>query len=267
MKKTNRRKVTPVTLNTNTNTGFLLRQLIHRDFTKRYKRTVLGFAWSILSPLLLYTVMYFAFSNLTAHRTPHYPVYFFAGYMQFMYMSSCTNGLMRCLVTNGGIFSKVNVEKILFIISENVTYLVTFFCMLVIYFIMVAIEPLPFTLTFLWLLVPIAYLILFVFSYSVIVAVLYVYIRDIRYLHPVIMRMALYLSGIFFNPASFPQFFQDLLWFNPLYLSVYFMRSIVIDNTVPSLRVFGLMAMMLVIFVGAATLLYQKSKKTLYLYL
>jgi ABC-type polysaccharide/polyol phosphate export permease len=265
MKKKTKKKRRNLTQNSNTK--FLLEQLIRRDFTKRYKRTALGFAWSILSPLLLYLVMNFVFSYVFSHNTPHYSVFLFSGYVQYQYFNSCTSGVMRTLVTNGSIFSKVNVEKILFVISENVSYVITYFCMLLIYFLFVAMEPLPFTWKFLWLLVPVLYLILLTFAVGLIISVIYVFVRDMRYLWPVVMRILIYGSGIFYNPASFPEKIQWIFWLNPFYLSIYFFRSIVINGTVPGAGVFGLMALALVLFGTIAVLLYQKTKKSMYLYL
>lgn len=265
MKKKTKKKKKDLTLNDNTK--FLLEQLIRRDFTKRYKRTVLGFAWSILSPLMLYMVMNFVFSYVFSHSTPHYSVFLFSGYVQYQYFSSCTSGVMRTLVTNSSIFSKVNVEKILFVISENVSYLITYFCMLLIYFLFVAMEHLPFTWKFLWLIVPVVYLVLFTFAVGLIISILYVYLRDMRYLWPVVMRITIYGSGIFYNPATFPDSVQWLFWFNPLYLSIYFFRSVVINGVVPGPGLFGLMAIALVLFICIAVLLYQKTKKSMYLYL
>ena len=37
---------------------FLFEELVKRDFTKKYKRTILGMAWSILAPLLNLLIMW-----------------------------------------------------------------------------------------------------------------------------------------------------------------------------------------------------------------
>ena len=54
----------------------LLYQLVHRDLTIRYKRSALGFFWTMLHPLLLMLIFLVVFSNLFRFRTPHYETYF-----------------------------------------------------------------------------------------------------------------------------------------------------------------------------------------------
>lgn len=249
-----------------TNTRFLLEQLIRRDFTKRYKRTILGFAWSILSPLLLLVVMNFVYTAIFG-REEHYSVFLFSGYVQYQYFNTCTKGVMRSIAGNANIISKVNVEKILFVISENVSYLITFLCTLSIYFLFVRLDGIRFTPILLWTIVPICYLVLMTFSVGLIVSVVYVYVRDLKYFYPVLCRIMLYLSAVFYNPSIFPDKLQILFWANPLYLGIYFMRSIVIDGVVPNGSVFLLMFLVLAVLLGGGVLLYQRCKKSMYLYL
>ena len=58
---------------------FLFEELVKRDFKKKYKRTVLGMAWSILSPLLTLLVMKMVFTQFLGRTTPHYTTYLFCG--------------------------------------------------------------------------------------------------------------------------------------------------------------------------------------------
>ena len=53
---------------------FLFKQLVKRDFTRKYKRTVLGMAWSIISPLANLLIMYLVFSRLFGNNANHYAI-------------------------------------------------------------------------------------------------------------------------------------------------------------------------------------------------
>ena len=57
---------------------FLFGELVKRDFAKKYKRTILGMAWSILSPLMNLLIMWLVFSNLFGNNVNHYVIYLFA---------------------------------------------------------------------------------------------------------------------------------------------------------------------------------------------
>ena len=99
---------------------FLFEELVKRDFKKKYKRTVLGMLWSILSPLLTLAVMALVFSQFFGRSTEHYVIYLFCGNLLFSYFSDATNGGMRSLIGNAGIFTKVDVPKYMFLLSRNV---------------------------------------------------------------------------------------------------------------------------------------------------
>ena len=95
---------------------FLFEELVKRDFKKKYKRTVLGVAWSMLAPLLTLLVMAVVFTQFFGRSTPHYIIYMFAGNLVFFYYREATGGGMRALVDNAGIFGKINVPKYMFLL-------------------------------------------------------------------------------------------------------------------------------------------------------
>ena len=88
---------------------FLFEELVKRDFKKKYKRTVLGMFWSVLSPLLMLLVMSLVFTQFFGRSTPHYTIYLFSGQLVFSYFTDATNSGMSSLMDNSTIFSKINV--------------------------------------------------------------------------------------------------------------------------------------------------------------
>ena len=105
---------------------FLFEELVKRDFKKKYKRTVLGMAWSVLSPLLTLLVMKLVFTQFFGRTTAHYTIYLFCGNLIFSYFNEATSQGMGSLMGNAGIFTKVNVPKYLFLLSKNVQTLINF---------------------------------------------------------------------------------------------------------------------------------------------
>ena len=99
---------------------FLFEELVKRDFKKKYKRTILGMAWSVLAPLLALLVMKLVFTNFFGRNTPHYTIYLFCGNLIFSYFNESTSQGMFSLVSNAGIFTKVNIPKYFFLFSKNV---------------------------------------------------------------------------------------------------------------------------------------------------
>ena len=98
---------------------FLFEELVKRDFKKKYKRTVLGMAWSVLSPLLTLLVMRLVFTQFFGRNTPNYTTYLFCGNLVFSCFSESTGQGMQSLMGNSGIFTKVNIPKYLFLFSKD----------------------------------------------------------------------------------------------------------------------------------------------------
>ena len=140
---------------------FLFSELVKRDFKKKYKRSVLGMFWSILSPLLQLCVMAVVFTRFFGRNTEHYIIYLFSGNLIFAFFKDSTNGGMHSLMQNSNIIKKINVPKYLFLLSKEVSSCINFGLTLIIYFIFVAIDGIPFSFRFLLLLFPVACILIF----------------------------------------------------------------------------------------------------------
>lgn len=213
---------------------FLFQVLVHRDFNKKYKRTVLGIAWSVLSPLLTLLVMNLVFANLLGSDIPHYTIYLFSGQLVFSFFSDSTNEGMTSLLNNADIFTKVNVPKYMFLFSKNISSLINFGITLVVYFLFVVINGVPFTWKFIFLLYPIACLVVFNLGMGLILSALYVFFRDIQYLYSIFTLLLMYMSAIFYSIETFPSIGRNLFLLNPVYVYIRYFRKIVLDGTIPS---------------------------------
>ena len=237
---------------------FLFQELVKRDFTKKYKRTILGMAWSILSPLINLVVMWLVFSNLFGNNVNHYAIYLFAGQLVFSYFSDATNLGMNSLVSNAGIFTKVNIPKYLFLFSQNVSSLINFGLTLLIFFGFVAFDGIPFTWKFVYLLFPVACLIVFNLGLGLILSALFVFFRDMQYLWGIMTQLLMWLSAVFYTIDSYSYTVQCLFLLNPIYLYIRYFRKIVIDGTIPTIQ-FHLLAMAYALFAfGVGAYMYKR---------
>lgn len=237
---------------------FLFEELVKRDFKKKYKRTVLGMAWSILSPLLQLAVMTLVFTQFFGRNTPHYMIYIFCGNLVFSFFSDATKGGMGTIMGNSGIFTKVNVPKYLFLLSRNVQAFINFALVLIVFFIFVALDGLSFTWKFVCLLYPICSLILFNIGIGMILSALFVFFRDIQYLYDVFIMLLMYMSAIFYTIDQYSYTTQCLFLLNPIYLFVRYFRKIVIEATIPTIWFHLIMAADVVIVLSVGCWIYKK---------
>lgn len=249
------------------NTKFLLSELVKRDFIKRYKRTSLGQLWNILSPMLLLLVMDVVYSELFSDRVSHYTTFLFAGYIHYNFFNSSTSGALHVFQNSAYIFNKVRVNKLYFLLSANVTYIVTYACMLVINIVFMILDGVPLSFRLVCLLYPMLCEILISYAVGLIVATVFVFFQDIRYIYPVLMRILMYISGVFYRPEILPAAWQNLMWVNPVYPSIYFTRVLMLEQRIPDFRVWLYLALMVAALGMFSLILFRKTEKNFYLYL
>lgn len=237
---------------------FLFEELTARDFKQKYKRTILGMGWSLLYPLMTLFIQRLVFSRFFGNSTPHYTIYLFAGNVVWSYFREATVGGMNALVTNAHIFSKVNVPKYIFVFTKNVSAFINFCLTLVIFFIFVAIDGIPFSVSFFSLLIPIVCLIVFNIGLGMILSALYMFFRDMAYLYDVFLTLLMYLSAIFYNVANFSEKVQRIFLMNPVFCYIKFFRVAVIEGIVPSIQFIGLCIGYALIAVLAGSYIYKK---------
>lgn len=237
---------------------FLFEELVKRDFKKKYKRTILGMLWSLLSPMLQLLVMSIVFSNFFGRDRPHYTIYLFAGNLTYAFFKDSTYGGMNSLMANAGIITKINLPKYMFLLSKNVASLINFGLTFVIFLLFTAIDGVPFHPRFLLLVYPILWLILFNIGCGFILSALFVLFKDVQYLYDIFTLMLMYLSAIFYYTADYPEHIQKLFYLNPLYVYITYIRDIVIYGCIPGWGTHLLCAAYAILALGAGMLIYKK---------
>lgn len=237
---------------------FLFEELVKRDFKQKYKRTILGMAWSILSPLMHLLVMRLVFTNFFGRNTAHYTTYLFCGNLVYSYFSEATRGGMNSLMSNAGIFTKVNVPKYLFLLSRNLSSLINFSLTLIVFFIFVAVDGISFSFRFFALIYPIICILVFNIGVGLILSALFVFFRDISYLYDIFTQLLMYMSAIFYTIDSYSANVQRLFLCNPVYCYIKYFRIVVIDGNIPTLQFHLLCAFYALFFLAIGGLFYKK---------
>ena len=237
---------------------FLFEKLVKRDFKEKYKRSILGMGWSILSPLLTLLVMKLIFTKFFGKDMPHYTTYLFSGNLVLAYYKESTKNGMSSLVNNAKIFTKINVPKYMFLLSKNVSALVNFGLTLVVYFLFCALDGIHFGFRMLLLIYPIVGLLMMNIGIGLILSALFVFFRDIRYLYEVFLTLITYVSAVFYSVDKFSKAGQRMFLLNPVYVFIKYFRCIVIDGKIPSLEYHALCAFYALIFLIIGGFVYKK---------
>lgn len=222
--------------------SFLFQELIHRDFTKKYKRTALGIGWSVLSPLLQLLVMKIMLTRFFATGIEHYTTFLFAGNIVFNYYNEATNAGMTALSENAGIITRVNVPKYMFVFSKNVSSLITFLLTVAVFFLLAAMDGIQFTWKIVCLVYPIICLAFFNIGLGLFLSACYTFFRDLQYLYSIFTFLLMYMSAVFYDIGSYSEIAQNLFLLNPIYLFIRYFRKIVIEQSIPTIWFHLLMA-------------------------
>lgn len=224
------------TINVYRKYGFLLSQLVKRDFKTKYRRSFLGIIWSLLNPLLISIVQYMVFSSLFRFDIPNYSVYLLSGIVMFNYLTEATTQSMASIIQNASLINKVYIPKYIYPLSRVLSTGVNFlFSLLALYIVIIA-SGMSITFAHISILYVLACMFIFTLGLSLMLSSLMVFFRDTQFLYGVLLTIWTYLTPIFYPESILPSHMLSLLSFNPMYHFIRFLRFIILYNGVPVLK-------------------------------
>ena len=237
---------------------FLFSELVKRDFKKKYKRTVLGMLWSILSPLLNVLVLLLVFKNIFGREDAHFIIYIFSGTLVMSFYTECTNGCMRALMANASIFTKINVPKSLFLLSKSVQSYINFGLTLLVYFVFCLFDGIIFGAHVFSLIYPIVMLLVFNLGVGMLLSALFVFFRDIEYLYGIFLLLLNYVSAIFYPITIVPKETRWMFYLNPVYVFIRYFRVVMIECKVPAIELHALILFDTLVALALGCWIYKK---------
>lgn len=212
---------------------YLIKQMISRDFKRKYKRSVLGVLWSFLNPMLTMTVQYVVFSALFKTDIQYYALYLLCGIVCFSFFNEATTMTMTSITGNAHLITKVYVPKYIYPVSRVLSSGVNLLMSLIpLFFVMlITVSRIHFSL----LLLPFGIICLMALCLGVglILASLMVFFRDTEFLWGVVSMLWMYATPIFYPETIIPARFMLLYKCNPLYHIIRFVRTVLISGISP----------------------------------
>jgi ABC-2 type transport system permease protein len=183
----------------------LTKEFTYTDFKLRYHDSALGYLWSVLRPLALFTIYYLVFSKIfkVGDSIPHYPVYLLSGIMIWNYFTEVTTTGVTAIVSKGDLLRKLDFPKLIILISKSAGASINLLINIVVIAIFMLIFGTQINFAEIWL-VPflVIELMLFGFGVSLILSTLYVSFRDLGYIWEVIIQALFYATPLLY-PLSF----------------------------------------------------------------
>lgn len=206
---------------------YALQNFVINNLRTRYRKSFLGFLWSLLSPLLSMVVLAVVFSFAFKQDIKTFAVYVFTGLIPWLYISASIIGGCQTMIYAEGFLKKVYIPKLLFPLTLVTTETVNFvFSIISLYILAVAVGT---KLSWTFALLPLVILITFIFNlgWVLILSIVTVYFRDLTHIVTVVFQALFYLVPIVYPVGILPEKFQWLFYYNPFYYFIVLFRKVI----------------------------------------
>lgn len=211
----------------------LISELVKRDLRLKYRRSFLGYLWSLLNPLMMMAVMMVVFSYMFRFDIENYPLYLICGQTIFNFFNEATTKAMYSIIDNGILIKKIYVPKYVFPISRVLSCFITMSLSLLAIVIVMLVTRVRFHLSLLLFFVPLMYLLFFASGMGMILSALAVKFRDVTHLYSVLTMAWMYATPVFYPIEAVPEGVARFIRLNPLYIIIDLFRQLVLYGRVP----------------------------------
>ena len=213
---------------------FVIKELVMREFKRKYSRSFLGVIWSVLNPLLTMGVISLFFTQLLGRDTPNFPVYVLTGLLIFQLFTGATNSAMTTLVDSKAMLIKVKFPLEIFVVAKICSAIVDFGFSFVAYVVILLVFRIPPTGYMLFYPVILLCVILFVLGTSCVLSVAYVYFGDIKHLWSVVTMMIMWASAVFWSIDVLEGAPAFIARANPIFNFINSARQVMLWQQLPS---------------------------------
>ncbi len=252
--------------------SILLKQLVATDFKLRYQGSVLGYAWSLLRPILLFVILYFVFvKGLKIGGTlPHFPVYLLLGIVLWTFFAETTSQSLSSIVRRGDLIRKIRIPRWTIVISSSISALINLGLNLSVVLVFMLITRVDFMKTGLFFPIILLEIYIFALGVSFFLAAAFVKYRDMEYIWEVVTQAFFYLTPIIY-PLSIitDTTLQKILLLNPVAQAMQDARTILVTKeTITMAEAYGTSLARLIsfaivaVFFVAGLLYFKREAKT-----
>lgn len=250
------------------NYRYLIKQLVTKDIKLKYRRSFLGYVWSVLNPLMVMVVMYLVFSKMFRFNIDNYSAYLIIGQTLFTFMTEATNQAIFSITGSGPLLKKVYVPKYVFTLSKVTSSLVNLVFSLGAMIIVFVITKVQFSWAMLFFPVILMEVYIFSLGLGLFLAEAAVFFRDIQYIYNVLTTAWMYLTPIFYPMEQLPESVQKAIKiFNPMYQYITQFRTISLHQTLPAAGdvVYGFAIAFVFLIVGSWAFIRKQDDFILYI--
>ena len=212
----------------------VIQNMVVQELRVRYQRSMLGFLWTLLNPILMMGTIALAFSEILNVPLATYAVYLFAGMVPWGFFSGSLNECAYCIISNEGLIRKIYLPKLVFPLTRVLINLTTFVLSMGALFLLLKPMGAQFTTALLALPVVLLLFTAFTMGLGLVVATANTFYRDCGHMVAVILQALYFATPIVYEATRFPAEKQWLLWLNPVFPFIRMFQLIIRDGQWPN---------------------------------
>lgn len=247
--------------------GHLLYSLVWRDLTVRYKRSFIGWFWTMLHPLLMTIILTVVFSEAFRFTIPHYEVYVLSALLPWTFVSQTTVTSMAAIAWNGQLMKRVRVPKSVFTLSVTIAGLVNLALAYLPLLAIMLLRGAPIRRAIVFLPVSVVILAVFTFGLALALSAVAVYFVDLREMYSVALTALMYLTPIIYPVSIVPRRFRPLIALNPFVYLIDVVRLPVYYGVIPSKEALAIASGFAVLSLLAGWTIFRRLSRGFYPYL
>lgn len=236
----------------------LLFELVHRDLTIRYKRSVLGFLWTMMHPLLLMGIFTVVFAHLFRRETPHYETYFLSAFIAWNFFAQTVTNSMASVAWNGPLMKRVRVPRSIFTLSAILSGMVNLVLSMAALIVIMLIVHAPLYLSLLFLPVSLIILGAFTLGISLALTALSVFFGDVREMVQAGLPALLYMTPVIYPVSIVPVSFRWVVQRNPLTYLMEIVRAPIYYGQLPGPHALAAAVILSLISLAGGWLIFRK---------
>ncbi len=197
----------------------LLAELVRTDFKLRYQGSILGYAWSLLRPLLLFLILYVVFVKFlrVGGDVPNFPIYLLLGIVLWTFFAEMTSMSLGSIVGRGDLIRKIRIPRWIIIVSASVAALINLGLNLLVVLAFMFFNKVDLLQSSLWLPLILLQIYILGLGLSLFLAAAFVKYRDISYIWEVILQAGFYATPILYPLTLITNInYQKILLLNPM---------------------------------------------------
>ena len=245
----------------------LVKEIVLRDLKIKYRRSILGYIWSLLNPLLMMVIMTMVFSYVFRFDIDNYPLYLICGQTLWTFLNESTLRAMFSISQNASLIKKIYVPMHIFPLSTVLSSFINLgFSLVAIFIVMVGTDS-QLSVGAFYALIPLVLLLVFSCGVGMILSAVSVFFRDITHIYSVFSLAWMYMTPIFYPISIVPDDVKSYLLCNPIYYYLEFFRAALIHGSLSSPEIIADCTLFSVCSLVIGAFVFSKLKKRFILYI